>query len=285
LEYEYEARKKLYHEVEPILFQLFDLSRNAYGRILSLAAQARRGNLEPNHGFLSSAGFFTISTIYVLLAPLSVCRLLQDGITRVDLAVDPSFGFIYFLAKGLYTSFTKDFQAAESPPSLNYNPYENVVEEGNTSLGVRREGLLMHDLDKLTDSLILLRPDKPPRIMSLGEFSVRFGDLSGPFSIALRLFQNFHPRSHPVLWRLLILQAYIDKAIINIYEIKESEVPRDFKPLKLGSLEGREYFDWRQPTDEVPEEEVLEYPFEAVRNLIRWDMDLEKLSDVSELTD
>src|SRR5215207_6173225 len=83
IEYEYEARKRLYSEVEPILFQLFDLSASAYSRILSLARASRNGNLEPGNGWLSGIGYFTLSTIYRLMAPMSACKLLQRGVTRV----------------------------------------------------------------------------------------------------------------------------------------------------------------------------------------------------------
>ena len=46
-DYEYEARKRLYQECEPILFQFSELSESALRRIYALARNAREGNLGP----------------------------------------------------------------------------------------------------------------------------------------------------------------------------------------------------------------------------------------------
>src|ERR1700741_4790112 len=44
-DYEYDARKRLYKEVEPLLFQLFEASEHSYFRVKSLARTCRNGNL------------------------------------------------------------------------------------------------------------------------------------------------------------------------------------------------------------------------------------------------
>jgi Flp pilus assembly protein TadB len=46
-DYEYEARKRVYQEVEPILFQLAELAEGGLHRIYSLARTARHGDLAP----------------------------------------------------------------------------------------------------------------------------------------------------------------------------------------------------------------------------------------------
>src|SRR5438552_88350 len=52
-DYLYEARKRLYQEYEPLLFQLVEFSRNALDRIYGLARTAKQSNLG-SHGWLSS---------------------------------------------------------------------------------------------------------------------------------------------------------------------------------------------------------------------------------------
>lgn len=287
IDYEYEALKRLYNEIEPILFQLVDLSQNAYKHIISLVRTARDGNLEPDYGWLSGVNSYTISTVYRLIAPMSACKLLQRGVTRVDLEVDPSVKFIYFLAKGLYTTFSRPFEAADQEPKLLYDPHIEPVsqnEQSRHTAKYSRQGLFGGELDILTDSLILDEGNTIPRIMSYGEFCNKYFEPPSklkkeePFNAAVRLFFNFHPRTHPVLWRLLLLQAHIYKAIINVYDNKSSKLPTDSKPLKIASLGERKVFDWRQLTDKASDQEVLEYPFKAIKNLIFMDVDLGKIA-------
>src|SRR5215469_15350797 len=51
-DYEYEARKRLYEECEPILFQFAELCESALKRIYALARNARDGNLGPDRFWL-----------------------------------------------------------------------------------------------------------------------------------------------------------------------------------------------------------------------------------------
>src|SRR4051812_22844570 len=59
-EYEFEARKRLYQEYEPLLFQLMEAADNAIHRIQSLARTARHGNLNDT-GWLSQFNYYTKS--------------------------------------------------------------------------------------------------------------------------------------------------------------------------------------------------------------------------------
>lgn len=49
-DYEYDARKRLYQECEPLLFQLVELSENALSRIFSLARTSRQGSQSKEGG-------------------------------------------------------------------------------------------------------------------------------------------------------------------------------------------------------------------------------------------
>ena len=69
LDYEYEARKRLYHECEPLVFELLEFAENAGDRIRGLARTARQGDL-PN--WLSANEYYVASTMYYLLAPSAV---------------------------------------------------------------------------------------------------------------------------------------------------------------------------------------------------------------------
>ena len=87
-DYLYEARKRLYQEYEPLLFQLVELSDTALGRIYGLARTARESDLGPDHsGWLSpdnpSSSYYATNTIYRFLAPLVIIKLIQRRLTFV----------------------------------------------------------------------------------------------------------------------------------------------------------------------------------------------------------
>src|SRR5918911_1647153 len=77
-DYEYEAKKRLYHEIEPYLFLFSELSESALSRIFRLALVAKEGE-----GWLSAPGYFINSTIYRLIAPLAAFKLIQRRLTIV----------------------------------------------------------------------------------------------------------------------------------------------------------------------------------------------------------
>src|SRR5689334_13412477 len=101
-DYEYEARKRLYEECEPILFRFAELSESALKRIYALAKNARDGNLGPDRFWLSTDQYFIRSTIYRLFAPLSTFKILQRRLTSMDLKLDKNINIQYQFAKVLY---------------------------------------------------------------------------------------------------------------------------------------------------------------------------------------
>ena len=84
-DYEYEARKRLYQECEPVLFQFAELSESAIRRIYALARNAKEGNLGPDRYWLSTDHYFIRSTIYRLIAPLAAFKLLQHRLTNMPI--------------------------------------------------------------------------------------------------------------------------------------------------------------------------------------------------------
>jgi hypothetical protein len=54
--------------------------------------------------------------------------------------------------------------------------------------------------------------------MSLGEFQNKFfkdGKIVKPVADMTYLFDNFHPMTRPILWRILLAEAYLYKCVIN----------------------------------------------------------------------
>jgi len=74
-DYQYEARKRLYEQCGPLLFQLSEAAESAYHRVMSLASRAREGNLEPGGTSFLKDSYFRLSTLYRLFVPAAVLKL------------------------------------------------------------------------------------------------------------------------------------------------------------------------------------------------------------------
>jgi hypothetical protein len=276
-DYEYEARKRLYQQYEPLLFQLVELSESAFRRIIGLARSASQGNIRSDHtGWLAPNDYYMASTIYRLLAPLAVIKLIQRLLTLVDLTVDPHINNQYSLAKWLYMSFTEDFALARIAPCLDYDPnHEKRLEKlKRKPEKYWRQGIFAGVLDNAVEALLVHDPNGSMRCMSFGEFESTYKTSKehNKFDACIELFKNFHPKTRPVLWRVLVTQAYIYKALLRAREMKLTDTDNHAAPklLRTMSDEERLDFDWRQSSDKVTdEEEVLKQPFDAAYVYLR----------------
>jgi hypothetical protein len=249
-DYEYDARKRLYKECEPSLFRLSEASENALHRIFSLARTARMGDLGPHTNWLESPGYYMASTIYNLLAPLVVFRLLQNRLTLVDLPLDRRISHQYILAKLLYISFTEDFVLAQRTGDA-YEPFASGWEGKRLKEPEKywRQGLTLGRLDVAIERMVKRMPDGIERCMSFGEFESAFytdlGDKARTFGALVDMFLNFHPEQRPILWRILVVQAHLHAKLMAI-SVQHGEtgfitvVPADFGSADLAKL------DWRQ---------------------------------------
>jgi hypothetical protein len=126
-DYEYEARKRLYVELEPVFFQMVERSHRALNRIRVIAENSARGKILESgrlgHGWERDPYHMT-STVWDLLAPLAYLRLAQQKLTALDLSVDPQLRWQYVLGRELYESWTDGNDLAAQPPPLDYDDEE-----------------------------------------------------------------------------------------------------------------------------------------------------------------
>lgn len=285
-DYEYEAKKQLYKECEPILFEFTELSESALRRIYALAKNARDGNLGPNRYWLSTDHYFIRSTIYRLIAPLAAFKLLQNKLTSIDLKLDYSINMQYIIAKILYYTFSSSPDLAKSNPVILYDhdqigqDFEYLADYDKKKIREKHpdkyfiQGLKVGNLDILSEALIV-DSVKEPRIKSFGEFEVEFlkdeenNLFKENFETLVSIFSFFHPKTRPVIWRVLITQAYLYKAIMNV---------RNTQNLSLSNFDDlKNYFDiektkinceWRQSEEEVSDEEFNNH-FKAAEEFLR----------------
>ncbi len=277
-DYEYEARKRLYQQYEPLFFQLIELSESALRRIEGLARSASQGNLMPDHtGWLAPNDYYydyyMASTIYRLLAPLAVVKLMQRLLTLVDLTVDPHINNQYALAKWLYMSFTEDFALARIKPCLDYDPnHEKRLEKQRRKPEKYwRQGIFAGVLDNAVEALLVHDPNEFMRCMSFGEFESTYKtSQEHKFYAFIELFKNFHPKTRPVLWRVLITQAYLYKAMLHAREMRLTDTNNHHLPKLLRPMSEKEHqdFDWHQSSDKATEEDLTQ-PFDAAYVYLR----------------
>lgn len=220
-EYEYDARQRLYKECEPVLFRLSEAAEHAMYRVASLARSSREGRLGPDaSSWLAQPEYYMASTVYNLLAPLAVFKLLQERLTFVDLGVDAKVQTEYLLAKVMYLAFTEDFELAKAGESLLYKPFEDEWETlRKTSPGVHwRQGVALGRLDRATEALLRPATGDQRRVASYGEFEMAvIADLKTPdpvYAPFADIFDHFNPRTRPVLWRILVLQAILGRHVL-----------------------------------------------------------------------
>lgn len=274
-DYEYEARKRLYQHYEPLLFQLVELAESALNRIYSLARTAREGKLSrPKSWLFDPRKYYLASTVHKLIAPLVVYRLIQRRLTLVDLTVDPHISSQYLLAKRLYISFTDDFELARANPKIEYDPnaeIESAFKKIEHPEKYIRQAMLMGSLESVVDSFIASESDGTQRCMTYGEFTAAYyhgDDVAESFSEAAELFRNFHPKTRPVLWRILIAQAHIYEALLRTRELKLSKAGTSVSPLLMPIPEAeRSKFDWRAAGE--TDDEVLIQPFDVAEEYLR----------------
>lgn len=273
-DYDYEARKRLYQECEPLIFQFVELADNALHRIYSIARSSCQGNLPE---WLCNNNYYIASTMYHLLAPLVIYKLIQRRLTIVDLTLDKNIDRHYRLAKYLAWTFTADFDFARGSKvfPLQYDPNNlgwEALRQSNPSV-YWRQGLPIGRFDNAVESLIIRdpAPDGHLRIMSFGEFETELhapdSKVKEAFLIVQDMFDCFHPETRPILWRMLITQAHIYTAIAQFH--KEGVIEKELVVVPIAKKD-REIFCWVSDPDDIQRQQ-LEEPFTVAEDYLeKW---------------
>jgi hypothetical protein len=270
-DYEYEAHKRLYAECEPLLFQLADMAEHAEHRVYSIARSARLGKLPR---WLDGDGYYLRSTMYKLMVPLVVFRLIQQRLTFVDLTLDEYIASQYRLLRLLYLTFTDSFDFAQIHPKLEYDPdvksWQSKRKESEQIYW--RQGLYLGTLDNAIDALIVTDKDGKSRWKTYGEFESEFSDKSSnthkAFLTMADILDSFHPQKRPVLWRMLCTQTLVYKQIIKSQATSKEASTRvglsAISPqLPTGNL------DWRKNPSEATDAEAVLIPMQVAQEYLR----------------
>jgi hypothetical protein len=220
-DYEYDARKRLYDEVEPIRFRVYEALEEAHYRVRSLARTARLGHLGSGpDSWIRDIGYYLRSTAFKLLGPVVQFRLLQRRMTFIDFSVDQHVALQYSLLKLYVRSFTDDFDFAALSPRLHYEPNDADSRSklaGNPAV-YARQAFVLGDLECVAD-LLIVHEDGNARALQFGEFERLLAqkEIDENLQEAMRLLVSFSPQRKPVLARLLVAQACIAELILSTY--------------------------------------------------------------------
>jgi hypothetical protein len=228
-EYEFEARKRLYEECEPLIFRFSDNASNAYYRVLGLA-RANRENVLQSTAFLGSFDYYFKSTIYKLFAPLAIYRLMQDKLTFVDLKLDDKIRLQYLIIKQVYLLWTDDFGIARKL-SIAYEPNQDDWRElrKNDQAKYWRQGLPMGLLDIVID-LLLKTENNEKHLMTYGEFEIKIDNddyTKKQLDLFNDILRGFTPVNRPVLWTILVTQAILFQGLLKIQSAETPKIVTD----------------------------------------------------------
>jgi hypothetical protein len=231
--YEYDARQRLYTEIQPLLFQLGELCENSYNRIVSLQDPWVFRGLE------SPASYMMLSTIHRLVSPLVVVRQIQRRLTAVDLGVDSTVRGQYLVAKELARTLRRGQQLARTEPQLNYQ-WKTELDRQHIGLG---------ELEMITKLLTVNDADGTIRWMDYSELEAsyqndtRANQIINQFQIRLL---GANPLAKPVVWRTLVAQAYFLWAMMSMVEGALSK-PASWEPPNAATT-----FNWATRSRSLP---------------------------------
>jgi hypothetical protein len=139
----------------------------------------------------------------------------------------------------------------------------------------RKQGLFTGIVDNLAESLVKYgsQGQAYERIKSFSEFQQEFitydnnrKKVAHPFSQVAELFLNFHPKTMPILWRILLVQVMIYEAMKKTRE--QPKTKTDIRTLRLMSKEDLQKYDWRTPEDHALGSEKDDKTYDAIREYL-----------------
>lgn len=218
-DYDYEAKKRLYLEFEPLRFQLLEAVSAARDFIVEVSERARTSDAA-DPGDRAGGAYMRAARIYYLICPAVCGRAIQRKLTLVDLGLDESVYIQYLLAKEVSVLLTLD-AAISRHCGMDYTPYVagwrqlRTVDPGR----YRRQGFTPGRLDNYFN-LILENDEAHGGMLSFGGFESLLAqrapdDVNSAIGAAADLFEDFEPAQRPVLWRLLMAQYAIYGILID----------------------------------------------------------------------
>jgi hypothetical protein len=248
-DYEYDARKRLYTELQPLLFQLSERSTRALDRIRQTFAEGSRDGAIRWPGRLGRGWendeYHMQATVWDLFLPLALVRCIQGKLTSVDLSVDPTMRWQYSLARELHNVWTEGPALAGESPEVEYTDEDQHQRQHVLS------GHLEHAVDLLLENDDGTARDMP---ISYATFQARFFNegFVNVFEYITDPLTDAHPGEKQVLWRILLVQVHIYSALIQTFNSFLTGDRKEVHPAKAVPASEIHRYNWRA-ADEQPQ--------------------------------
>lgn len=250
--YEFDARQRLYQQVEPALFLLGEVAEQGLHRIRNLALAARRGHLGSGPNSWTSVhadNYYLHSTSFRLIRPLACHRLLMERVTQVDFSLDDGIKAVMVLLKAYRDVLSSPFELAARPPARPY-AYLHAAPGALPQIGDERVERMQHiyvdQLENAVDALVAAEPTG----LRLKRFSAFRAEMDDPAKDVARLFflpgyitEGFAPDTRPVLWRAILACALLLKAMLDLLAARRSEAGAPSLPVLLTRIRAEAWTD------------------------------------------
>jgi hypothetical protein len=204
-DYKYVALKRLYTEVNPLLFRLREYCEGSVWRVRRVV----RGDIKvhsDNH---------LRTTTQRLVAPLVLASELQRRLTAVDLRVDPAIRAQYIVSRELLWILHEGTRLAEVDPVITYR-----LKDTSGNIQEPRQHLTFAQLQQLVDVFTATSDDGTRRAMKLTELEdrCREPEVARALNHVESMFAAAYRSPRPVLWRVLIAQASLMCILIDLVD-------------------------------------------------------------------
>lgn len=223
--YEWEARTRLYEEVEPVLFLTGEVMEMTFARIANMAQAGAAGRLGAHEAswLRGPDNYYLLTTVFRVLRPLACLRMMTEKLTRLDFSLDARVQAAYVLGKMYRDVLSGPFDLAGQAP---VRPYRYVGHEAAQPYRVDDEPvqhmqhLYTDELEAIVDTLLVRDAEGRASLKRYGEFRAELlepgHETARRLAPALLLFRGMAPERRPVLWRALLACALIAKVMLDV---------------------------------------------------------------------
>lgn len=189
-EYNLEARKRLYHAIGPLRFQLVMACRDVATRIAHYGSDQQYS--------MTISSYYGRNTLYRLLRPIAIGELIEQQITYADFSVDPT---------------ALELLGFKRAAALALTDSETILDHPKANWSYQTEHLFSGTIGKLANSLVIQDEDasNKKRPMNFHEFEelIRKPKNLNLFEPLVTILDDFTITGKPIFWLRLICFGYI----------------------------------------------------------------------------
>lgn len=219
--YEFEGRKRLYHTIGPLRFQLLLAARDLAHHIQTHGLDGYEYDLVPSN-------YYGASTLFRIVRPLAISELIEVQMTYADFSIDPEAVDLLRFKRSIYEALTDKNPIFDHPKADWDNQKEHVFSQ---SLGI------------IAHSVLISEENKADRVMRFHEFSQFIsnpGNLASLQPLPDQLTQ-FSISKMPLFWIRLVCVGHICAEFVNTLGTKAGFANIAYKHRKLLELAEDDY--------------------------------------------